>query len=169
LVFASNIHSIGLGALTTRDDPKLYNTDKEKTLLTPANEHYTKLAQECVQQRIAIDIYYALNSYKSIDLASIAVLPGMTGGDLNYLSTFDITKHGEKLHYLLFRALTRNQGTDVQIKARVSQGLTVAEYFGGFTFKEQPDFNLSAIDADKSIGFLIRSDEKLKDNTLAFV
>lgn len=108
MVFATNIHSIGLGSLATRDDPKLYNTDKEKTLLGPANEHYTKLGQECVQQRIAIDLYYALNSYKSIDLASIAVLPGLTGGDLNYLSPFDITKHGEKLHYLLFRALTRN-------------------------------------------------------------
>jgi protein transport protein SEC24 len=114
-------------------------------------------------------LYFAFTSYKSIDLASIAVLPGLTGGDLNYLSPFDIVKHGEKLHYLIFRALTRTTGTDVQVKARVSQGLSLVEYIGGFGFKEQPDFNISALDSDKSLGFLIRCDEKLKDNTLAFV
>jgi hypothetical protein len=52
------------------------------------------------------------------------------------MSPFDINKHGEKLHYEIFRVLTRITGTDVQIKARVSGGLTVCEYFGGFTFKE---------------------------------
>ena len=57
----------------------------------------------------------------------------------------------------------------MQIKARVSSGLSVAEYFGGFTYKEQADISLASIDADKCIGFLIRNDEKLKDNTLAFV
>ena len=169
MVFASSINSLGAGALVARDDPKLYNSDKEKTLLSPVNEHYTKLAEECVSQRIAVDLYFAFNSYKSIDLTTIAVLPGMTGGDLNYLCPFDVTKHGEKLHYLLFRALTRAQGSDVQIKARVSQGMTVAEYFGGFTFKQTPDLSLASIDADKTIGFMIRTEEKLKENTMAFL
>ena len=85
------------------------------------------------------------------------------------MSPFDINKHGEKLHYEIFRVLTRITGTDVQIKARVSGGLTVAEYFGGFTYKEQPDITLSSIDSDKTIGFVIRNDEKLKENSLAFV
>jgi len=48
LVFSSSINSIGAGALTMRDDPKLYNTDKEKTIMVPATEHFTKLGQECV-------------------------------------------------------------------------------------------------------------------------
>jgi hypothetical protein len=45
----------------------------------------------------------------------------------------------------------------------------VVEYFGGFTFKEVPDISLASIDSDKAIGFVLRVDEKLKDNTLAFV
>jgi len=49
LVFSSNINSIGWGGLLPRDDPKLYNTDKEKNILTPAVDHYMKLAAECVQ------------------------------------------------------------------------------------------------------------------------
>jgi hypothetical protein len=43
-VFASNISGIGQGALTYRDDAKLYNGDKEKVLLSPANDHYVKMS-----------------------------------------------------------------------------------------------------------------------------
>ena len=73
------------------------------------------------------------------------------------------------MHYDIFRVLTRTQGSDVQIKARVSQGLSVSDYFGGFTMKELPDMTLAAIDCDKSIGFTIKVEEKLKENTLASV
>jgi hypothetical protein len=34
---------------------------------------------------------------------------------------------------------------------------------GTFNFKELADFELAAIDADKSIAFTIRNDEKLKE------
>jgi len=97
-------------------------------------------------------------------LTSIAPVATLTGGDLHLMNPFDVTKHGEKLHYDIFRILTRNQGTEVAIKARTSTGLTVTEYFGGFGFKEAADFELSAIDCDKSIGFSIRNDEKLKED-----
>ena len=107
MVFASSINSIGVGSLVTRDDTKLYNTDKEKTILQPVNDHYQKLANECVAERITVDLFFAMNSYKSIDLTTIAVLPGITGGDLHFLCPFDPIKHGEKLHYEIFRILTR--------------------------------------------------------------
>lgn len=50
------------------------------------------------------------------------------------------------------------------IKARTSTGITVTEYIGSFGFKEQADFEISSIDADKTISFLIRNDERLKEN-----
>ena len=78
-------------------------------------------------------------------------------------------KHGEKMHYLIFRTLTRNQGSEVVIKARTNTGFSITEYFGGFTFKETVDFELSAIDADKTISFVLRNDEKLKDDKFAHV
>jgi hypothetical protein len=49
LVFASNISSSGYGNLLYREDPKLYNTDKEKVLLSPVNDIFVKMAEECVQ------------------------------------------------------------------------------------------------------------------------
>ena len=110
-----------------------------------------------------------VNQMRSIDLPSVGVLPSQTGGDLHFYSPFDINRHGEKIHYDIFRTLTRTQGTEVQIKARTSTGFSITEYFGGFTFKEVVDFELSAIDADKSIAFILRNDEKLKEDKFASV
>lgn len=39
------------------------------------------------------------------------------------------------------------------IKARTSTGITVTEYLGSFGHKEQADFELAAIDSDKTISF----------------
>lgn len=83
-----------------------------------------------------MDLLYAIPGTKSIDLTSIAPVATLTGGDLMLYSPFDINKHGEKLHYDIFRILTRVQALEVAIKARASTGLSVVEYFGGFGFKE---------------------------------
>jgi protein transport protein SEC24 len=149
----------------------MYNTDKEKILLSPSSNHYVKMAEECVQQRVCIDLIYGISTLKSIDLTSIAPLATMTGGDLHLFSPYDPVKHGEKLHYEVFRILTRTQASEVAIKARTSTGLTVTEYFGGFGYKEVADFELAAFDSDKSLGFIVRNDEKLKEdpNALVFV
>ena len=61
------------------------------------------------------------------------------------------------------------QGSEVAIKARTSTGLIITEYFGGFGVKETADFELSAIDSDKAIGFNIRLDDKLKDEHVSHV
>lgn len=91
--------SLGYGAVKSRDDAKLYNTPNEKNLLAPENDLYTKLAEECIKSRICVDLFLTLPVNRSIDLASIAPLPNLTGGDINYFMPFDISKHGEKLHY----------------------------------------------------------------------
>lgn len=88
---------------------------------------------------------------KSIDLTSVAPISSLTGGDLYYYAPFDLMKHGEKLHYDLFRLLTRTQGNEVVVRARTSTGFSVTEYFGAFLFKESIDFELSSIDSDKTI------------------
>jgi protein transport protein SEC24 len=117
MLFSSGMYSGGLGALICRDDPELYNYDGEKGLISPGNNIFVKMAQECVQSRICVDIFYAANSAKSIDLGSISPLVSLTGGDLHFFNSFNIAKHGEKLHYEIYRGLTRTVGRDVIIKA----------------------------------------------------
>lgn len=55
------------------------------------------------------------------------------------------------------------------IKARCSTGYSVTSYFGGFLQKEQVDFDLAAIDADKSFSFILRNDDKMKEGDFAFL
>jgi protein transport protein SEC24 len=161
LVFTSNMCTIGFGATANRDDPKLYNSDKERSILSPANDLYVQMAKECISHRICVDLFYCLNiQASSVDLTTVAPLAAHTGGDLFFYNKFEASKHGERLHYEIFRVLTRNQGSEIAIKARTSTGFTVTEYFGGFGVHESIDFELSAIDSDKFIGFLVRCDEK---------
>lgn len=115
-----------------------------------------------------MDLIYAITA-KSVDITTIAPVATMTGGDLHVFAPYDVNKHGEKLHYEIFRILTRNQGTEVAIKARTSTGLSVIEYFGGFGVKEIADFELAAIDCDKTVGIVIRNDEKLKEDSMAYI
>ena len=130
---------------------------------------YSQLAKECISHRICIDLYLAISTGKSVDLASIAPIADNTGGDLHYFPNYDETKHGEKLYYLLYRMLTRQQGYDIQVKARTSTGITQTEYYGSFAFVPLADFEIAAIDADKTVSFVVRNDERLKDNQIVYV
>ena len=164
MVFASNICGTGQGSLQSRDDPRVYNSDKEKALLLPVNDHYSKLGKECVRLRICIDLFYAIcTPSKSVDLASIAPLSSLTGGDLHLLPFTTPAVACERLHYTLFRVLTRSWASEVQIKARVSPGLSVAEYFGGFGNTTDADIALAAMDSDKALGFRVANDDKLRE------
>lgn len=73
-----------------------------------------------------------MNGPKSIDLASFSVLASRTGGDLYFYPGFDLEQHSEKIHYELFRILTRTQGMEVVMKLRTSSGFSAIEYMGGF-------------------------------------
>ncbi len=86
-----------------------------------------------------------------------------------YWNPFDIAKHGEKIHYDLFRLLTRTQGSEAVIKVRTSRGFSVTEYFGSFLTKELVDFELSGIDSDKTISFTLRNDERMKEGEQVYL
>lgn len=68
----------------------------------------------------------------------------------------------------MFRALTRQTGTDVELKARCSTGLTVTEYIGGQMSAQTAAMQYSALDSDKVLTFVLRNDEKLKEDSLVF-
>lgn len=61
----------------------------------------------CVKNRVTVDLFYAMNNYKSLDLAQITPLTSLTGGECYLYSPFDINKQGEKIHYDIFRIISR--------------------------------------------------------------
>lgn len=100
--------------------------------MQPSHDYFQNLAAECNNYKVVVDMYVGLDKVqKSIDLTTMAPICGMTGGSLYFYNNFDVTMHGEKIYYELFRSLTRPVVSDVQLKARVSTGFTVSEYIGG--------------------------------------
>jgi len=55
------------------------------------------------------------------------------------------------------------------VRARTSTGFSVIEYFGSFQQKEVIDFELSSIDSDKTISFVLRNDDRLKEGQNAYI
>jgi len=65
--------------------------------------------------------------------------------------------------------MTRYTVYDVSMKGRCSIGLTINKYIGGFGEMLESPVQLSAFDADKTIGFTIKQDGKLKPDTSAYI
>lgn len=102
-------------------------------MLAPEHDFYRTLALDCISKNITVDLFLAMTlKFKSMDVATMAPVTGITGGDLHLYADFDVVKHGEKLYYDIFRKLTRITGSDCMMKVRVSTGMTVTEYFGQF-------------------------------------
>ena len=169
LWFLMDIPSLGFGSLKVRNNPTIANSEKQRILYNPddTNLAYTDLSEFCLRNRIAVDIFACVQN--EIDLASLMTISSRLGGEIYYYPQFNSAEYGEKLHFDLFRDMTRNTVYDISMRARCSTGLTVSSYVGGFGEITDPTVDISVMDADKTIGFLIRQDSKLKPNTQAYL
>ena len=137
MVFASAISSLGCGQVQTRSKAELFNTPEEAAkMMAPEHDFYVALGKECVDKRITVDLFLAITpKYPSVDVATMAPVCGITGGDLYVHQDFDVTEHAEKLYYQVFRNMTKVVGIDVTMRIRCSTGLTACEYMGSFSRK----------------------------------
>ena len=159
IIVSSQLGTIGKYALAPRQEMKSMHNEKEKAYL-PA-ENYLALAQECCSEDICIDIFVCTN--QSVNISTIAVLCTQTGGDLYYHPGFRNESDGERLYYQLARILTRPQCSQIAMRARCSNGLSVDFYIGKYKRKGPVEMEIACLDSDKSIGILIKYDEKLND------
>ena len=166
MVFSASISSVGIGKVTTRSKAELFNTpDEAVKMMSPENEFYTQLGKECIDKRITVDLFLAITpKYPSIDVATLAPVCGITGGDLFVYQDFDIVNDADKLYYQVFRNMTKIAGIDCTAKMRTSTGITACEYIGSFSRHQSSDLTITSVDCDKVISCLFRNDEKLNDN-----
>lgn len=57
----------------------------------------------------------------------------------------------------------------MQLKARCSIGLTVTKYVGGFGEINESALQLSTLDSDKTIGFIVKQEAKFKPEANCFL
>ncbi len=111
-----------------KDNPRLLNTDREVELLRPSTEGYKDLAVELTKVQISADLFIATSTY--VDLASLAPLAKMSGGEVRYYAGFSRALHGEKLERELMHVISREQGWEAVMRIRVSKGWKITNFYG---------------------------------------
>ncbi|XP_071717053.1 protein transport protein SEC24 C-like isoform X2 [Rutidosis leptorrhynchoides] len=153
LVFQSVLPSVGIAALSGREAEgrtNIYVGDKT-------------MAIEFAEYQVSVDVFITTQSY--VDIASISVIPKMTGGQIYYYHPFSARSDPAKLYNDLRWNVTRPQGFEAVMRVRCSQGLQVQEYSGNFCKRIPTDVDLPAVDCDKSIMVSLKHDDKLQDGT----
>ena len=62
-------------------------------MLSPEHNFYRELAHECLAKCVTVDLFLALTlKFKSLDVATMAPISGITGGDLYLYADFDVVQ-----------------------------------------------------------------------------
>ncbi|CAI7926014.1 unnamed protein product [Closterium sp. NIES-53] len=161
--------SVGIGSLSSREAEGRANAtvaDKDVLkLLQPNDKQLRPMAEEMADFQVAVDVF--LTSQGFTDVASIAVIPRITGGQLYSYYPFSAAHDGGKLHNDLRWAVRRPHTFEGVMKVRCSQGLSVSDYFGNFHRRIPAEIYLPAMDSDKAIMATVKHDEKLAENSEA--
>lgn len=156
-----SLPSIGPGPLKPREDPKLFGTDKEKTLFEPAEYFWKKCGQDFASCGVSVDMYLFPTSY--IDVATIGILSQLTGGTLYNYTNFETTKDGLKFKNDLKRALTSTFVYDCLLRVRCSNGIKAVDHFGNFYMRNNTDVEMAGITGTSTIAVSIKHDGKLDE------
>ncbi|KAL3875828.1 hypothetical protein ACJMK2_033741 [Sinanodonta woodiana] len=155
------------GKLKNRDDRKLLGTEKEKTILSPQTNFYTKLGQDCVSAACSVDIFLFPNSY--VDVATIAEVCRLTGGNMYKYSYFQCDIDGDRFIEDLKQDVKGQRAFDAIMRIRTSTGIRPVDFFGNFFMSNTTDVELCAIDCYQAVTMEIKHDDKLNESDGAFI
>uniref|UniRef100_A0A8C4MJP9 SEC24 homolog C, COPII coat complex component n=1 Tax=Equus asinus asinus TaxID=83772 RepID=A0A8C4MJP9_EQUAS len=155
------------GKLKNRDDRKLINTDKEKTLFQPQTGAYQTLAKECVAQGCCVDLFLFPNQY--VDVATLCVVPQLTGGSVYKYACFQVENDQERFLSDLRRDVQKVVGFDAVMRVRTSTGIRAVDFFGAFYMSNTTDVELAGLDGDKTVTVEFKHDDRLNEESGALL
>ncbi|XP_043837573.1 protein transport protein Sec24C isoform X1 [Dromiciops gliroides] len=155
------------GKLKNRDDRKLLNTDKEKTLFQPQTGFYQSLAKECVTQGCCVDLFLFPNQY--VDVATLGVVPHHTGGSIYKYACFQVESDQERFLSDLRRDVQKDVGFDAVMRVRTSTGIRATDFFGSFYMSNTTDVELAGLDGDKTVTVEFKHDDRLSEDSGALI
>ncbi|KAM4636198.1 protein transport protein Sec24C isoform 3-T4 [Discoglossus pictus] len=150
------------GKMKNRDDRKLINTDKEKTLFQPQTNFYNTLAKDCVAQGCCVDLFLFPNQY--VDVATLGVVPYQTGGSVYKYAFFQMDNDKERFLNDLRRDVQKEIGFDAVMRVRTSTGIRATDFFGAFYMSNTTDVELAGLDCDKTVTVEFKHDDKLNED-----
>ncbi|KAL2079428.1 hypothetical protein ACEWY4_025172 [Coilia grayii] len=155
------------GKLKNRDDKKLVNTDKEKTLFQPTRGVYEQLVKECVTQGVCVDLFLFPSQY--LDIATMGHIPTHTGGSIYKYSNFQVGADGEIFLSDLRKDVQKPIGFDAIMRVRTSTGFRATEFHGAVYMSNTTDVEMAAIDCDKAVTVEFKHDDTLSEETGALM
>ncbi|XP_064796634.1 LOW QUALITY PROTEIN: protein transport protein Sec24D-like [Oncorhynchus masou masou] len=155
------------GKLKNRDDKKLINTEKEKTLFQPQKGVYEQLSKDCVSQGCSVDLFLFPSQY--VDLATMGDVPTHTGGSIFKYSNFQVEMDGEHFLSDLRKDVEKAIGFDAIMRVRTSTGFRATNFFGAIHMNNTTDVEMAAVDCDKAVTVEFKHDDKLSEETGALM
>ncbi|XP_015252733.1 PREDICTED: protein transport protein Sec24D isoform X1 [Cyprinodon variegatus] len=155
------------GKLKNRDDKKLVNTDKEKTLFQPQKGVYEQLSKDCVAQGCCVDLFLFPSQY--LDLATMGDVPSHTGGSIYKYNNFQVETDGEHFLRDLRKDVQKSLGFDAVMRVRTSTGFRATDFFGGVYMNNTTDVEMAAVDCDKAVTVEFKHDDTLSEETGALI
>ncbi|KAM6390302.1 LOW QUALITY PROTEIN: protein transport protein Sec24C [Pluvialis apricaria] len=155
------------GKVKNRDDKKLINTDKEKTLFQPQTSFYNSLAKDCVAQGCCVDLFLFPNQY--LDVATLGVVTYQTGGSIYKYAYFQLETDQDRFLNDLRRDVQKEVGFDAVMRVRTSTGIRATDFFGAFYMSNTTDVEMAGLDCDKTITVEFKHDDKLSEDSGALL
>ncbi|XP_010082814.1 PREDICTED: protein transport protein Sec24A, partial [Pterocles gutturalis] len=162
-VFQTQLPSVGMGALKSREEPNQRSAAKD-IHLTPSTDFYKKLALDCSGQQVAVDLFLLSGQYS--DLASLGCISRYSAGSVYYYQSYH-HKHNpvqvEKLQKELKRYLTRKIGFEAVMRIRCTKGLSIHTFHGNFFVRSTDLLSLPNVNPDAGYAVQMSVEESLTD------
>ncbi|XP_023276832.1 protein transport protein Sec24D [Seriola lalandi dorsalis] len=155
------------GKLKNRDDKKLVNTEKEKTLFQPQKGVYEQLSKDCVAQGCCVDLFLFPSQY--VDMATMADVPSHTGGSVYKYNNFQVETDGEHFLRDLRKDVQKSIGFDAIMRVRTSTGFRATDFFGAIHMNNTTDIEMAAVDCDKAVTVEFKHDDTLNEESGALM
>ncbi|KAL0970316.1 hypothetical protein UPYG_G00240350 [Umbra pygmaea] len=155
------------GKLKNRDDKKLINTEKGKTLFQPQKGVYEQLSKDCVSQGCSVDLFVFPSQY--MDLATLGDVSTHTGGSVYKYSNFQMETDGAHFLSDLRKDVRKSIGFDAIMRVRTSTGFRATDFFGAIHMNNTTDVEMAAVDCDKAVTVEFKHDDTLSEETGALM
>ncbi|XP_042564342.1 protein transport protein Sec24A isoform X2 [Clupea harengus] len=163
-VFQSQLPTMGVGALKSREDPNQRASAKEIQHLSPATDFYKKLALDCSGQQVAVDLFMLTSQY--CDLASLGCISRYSAGTVYYYPSYH-NEHNpaqtERFQKDLKRYLTRKIGFEAVMRIRCTKGLSIHTFHGNFFVRSTDLLSLPNVNPDAGFAVQMSIEENLVD------
>ncbi|XP_036380580.1 protein transport protein Sec24A [Megalops cyprinoides] len=163
-VFQTQLPTLGVGALKSREDPNQRASAKDIQHLSPATDFYKKLALDCSGQQVAVDLFLLSGQY--CDLASLGCISRFSAGSVYYYPSYH-HQHNlaqvERFQKDLKRYLTRKIGFEAVMRIRCTKGLSIHTFHGNFFVRSTDLLSLPNVNPDAGFAVQMSIEENLVD------